>query len=212
MKIDKSRFLLLTTTLAATTAGAVAVTTTACNITNTTDTDAGSATPGADAGNDKDSSSDGSTSADAGAACLGTTGKAPFCGPEVEGTDAGVPAKCAFECSSVSKLFKTGVAAAISSCLDTRVSDPTVEGACYDELTPCVEGALAGACDDSTAATYCTTTLQACGDAGTVPSQADCVRVVKALSADGRTALTNCTVESAGDCGACFDALKTGGL
>lgn len=219
MKIDKSRFLLLTTSLAATAAAALVVSTSACN-TTTTETDAGgNNTPGTDAGNNHNgdsSTADGSTKTDAGdagdgaVACLGTDGTAPLCEEVDGGADSGAAAKCSFECTNVSKLLKAGVAAAISSCMDTTVADPTVEGACSNALAPCVEGAVAKACDDDTAAAYCTTTLQACGDASAVPTQAECVSVVKALSGEGKTMLTSCTAE--GDCGSCFDNARTGTL
>lgn len=218
MQIDKSRFLFLTSSLAAT-AAAVVVSTSACGTTTTaTDTDAGTDDPtaddsGTDGGSSDGSAGDGSSStdaSDAAVACLGTDGTAPFCGPEIEGVDGGPPAKCQFECSNVSKIFKTGVAVEISACLDKDVPDPTVEGACFAGVAPCVEGALAKACEDDTAAAYCTTLLAGCGDAAPVPSQADCIGVVSALSAAGKTSLSDCTAE--GGCGGCFDSVAAGTL
>jgi hypothetical protein len=66
------------------------------------------------------------------------------------------------------------------------------------------------ACDDMTAAEFCTTTLAECGDASPAPTQAQCVSLVKAMSGQGRTALQECTMESA--CDDCFNMATDGTL
>ncbi len=210
MKIDKSRFLLLTTSIAAATT-ALVVSATGCNTVHTED-DAGSSsgsTPTADSGSstDDDAGEGGATSdADAALACLGNTGAAPLCGPANEGEDAGGLAKCSYECDKFNATFKTEVAKDISACLDTAFEGPTFEG-CAGAAPPCVEAAVAKACDDPEADTYCTTLLAGCGDAGVAVTQEQCVSFVRALSNEGKTTLTTCTAE--GTCGDCFDQLKS---
>lgn len=216
MKIDKSRFLLLTTSLAAT-ATALAVATVACNSTSTS-TDAGDQQPSTTPdGGGNTTNSEGGTDGGGGEQCLGTDGTAPMCSPTGEGggDDAGADggatvAKCQFECQSAVSTFKTGVAVAINSCLDKAVADPTVEGACAGALPGCASEAIAQACDDPTAAEFCTTTLAQCGgddagaDAGAgAITQDKCIAVAKALSGEGKTTLTTCITEG-NDCGSCF--------
>lgn len=210
MKIDKKRFLFLTTSIAAAATTALVVSATGCNTVHTED-DAGSSsgsTPTADSGSNEDTGAgDGGSSSDADAAvaCLGNTGAAPLCGPANEGEDAGGLAKCSLECDHHNATFKTEVAKAISDCLDVAFDGPTFEG-CASAEAPCVEAALAKACDDPEADAYCTTLLAGCGDAGTTVTQEQCVAVVRALSTEGKTTLTTCTAE--GTCGDCLDQLK----
>jgi hypothetical protein len=223
MKIDKSRFLLLTTSLAAT-ATALAVATVACNSTSTsTDNDSGPPTTTPEAGG----GGDGGKTDGGGEQCLGTDGTAPMCSPTGEGggdEDAGADdagdggtaatvAKCQFECQTASSTFKTGVAVAINACLDKAVADPTVEGACAGALPGCATEAIGKACDDDTAAAFCTENLAQCGgggdDAGTDGggasgiTQDKCVAVAKALSGEGRTSLSTCISEG-NSCEGCF--------
>jgi len=211
MKIDKSRFLLLTTTLAATATALVVAT--ACNTTSTSTDNDGGTPVNPDSGNSTDAAGNSEGGGDGGGdagACLGTDQTAPFCGPEVEGMDSGVPAKCTTECDSVSALFKGGVAAEISACLD-KLPDPTQEGACNTGLPGCVTDAVAKACDDPTAAEFCATTCGA--DSGVEDAgftQRECEAVAKALSTQGRETFTNCAAESG--CGFCFDLASKGQL
>src|SRR5688572_5027240 len=81
MKIDKTRFLVLTTTIAASATAAMLVTS-GCSSTPTSTGDGGT-TPGTDSGSE--TSTEAST--DSGPACLDDTGNAPFCGPAGEGGD-----------------------------------------------------------------------------------------------------------------------------
>ena len=209
MKIDKTRFLLLTTSIAATAAAAI-VSTTGCSST-TTKTDAGSSsgsTPTDSGTTDEDATTtDGGTDTDAtadGGACLANTGAAPMCGPAGEGEDAGGFAKCATECDTVSANFKTDVAKSISDCMDLA---PTCEGAAEG----CVAKAIAKACDDPDAVTFCTAAVASCTDAGATITQADCETLVRGMSVQGRTDLQSCVDESLCSV-ACFDAVKMTGL
>jgi hypothetical protein len=217
MKIDKRRFLLLTSAIA-TTATVAIVSTTACN-TVQTDTDTTN-NPRLDGGDPDGAGYDDDADTDGGPTCLGDRGAAPVCEPPDDGemdggADAGdggaaVSAKCPYECTSASQLFKSEVATAISGCIDKAVPDPTVEGACDEALTPCVDEVLGNACDDETAAEYCTTTLKNCDDAGKTPTQTECVAAVKARSGQGKTALTQCTQDTA--CEECFAQAVAGPL
>jgi hypothetical protein len=234
MKIDKTRFLFLTTTLAASAAAAMMVTSSGCSST-ATNTDGG-ATPTTDSGTD--SSSDSST--DAGPACLGDNGNAPYCGPAGEGgdpdagddagedaggtADGGNAPVCPYECRSAVDSFKKGVATAINDCLNKGAAN-----ACETSLKTCVEQALPKACDDATAKTFCEGLVAKCsgdagngggddaGDAGDAGAstgtltQQKCESFVKALNAKGRENFTSCMTEGdvcVGDADYCIDLFK----
>ncbi len=209
MKIDKNRFLLLTTTIAATAAAALVVSATGCNTVNTVNNDGpgNGVPPTDDAGpTDDDAGADDAGDHDGGPACLGNTGAAPVCGPAEEGEDAGGFAKCAYECDKFNATFKTDIAKSINDCLDLAFDGPTFEG-CADAAPTCVETAIAQACDDTEAEPFCTTLLAGCSDAGASVTQEQCTAVARALSEEGKTTLQSCVVESG--CGDCFDQLKT---
>ncbi len=202
MKIDRTRFLLLTTTLAAATAAALA-TNTGC--TSTSDTDAGVSDSDSGAG-----TGDGGTSADTGsktdtdasdgaAACLGGADGTFACGPVGEGDDAGV-VKCQTQCEAAVAKFKSGVAKDINDCLN---SSPACEGA---DVT-CTNQAIALACPDTTATTFCTGLAPKCADASSGFTQTTCAEVVSALSQPGRTIFTTC-VDEGNDCGVCLNLAK----
>jgi hypothetical protein len=192
MKVDRTRFLLLTTALSAATAvGAMA---TGCSITNTT-TDAGT-TPGTtDGGVDTDATADaayvdGGDGGDGGA-CLGDEGLPPSC--------ATASASCATVCADVATNYKNAVGRAIVDCL---LALPTCESALNDRAA-CFQAALGRACSDTTAATECTPIVAACdvdggavGDGGTsVIAQTECVDLLTGLNATGRATFTTCTQE-----------------
>ncbi len=208
MKIDKNRFLLLTTALAATTT-AVVLGATGCEI-NTTTANAGAGDSGSFPPIDASSSvldataSDAADAADAGV-CLGNTGAAPLCGPADEDADAAAFAQCSDECTFATQNFKTEVASAISKCLDRSLLDASAEG-CIGSAESCVRESVGKACDDPEAASFCTTFLSGCNDAGAVPTQAQCVAVVRAMNAQGKTALSTCTEEGL-TCNGCIDGV-----
>ncbi len=215
MKIDRTRFLLLSTSLAAATAAAV-LSTTGCQNT-TTDTDAGT-TAENDSGTTPTSDS-GATSDDAGdaaAACLGNDpAKGPYCGPSGEGgdpdageADAGPAPKCPAGCSSFSNYFKSEVAKGLNDCLEAA---PTCEGL----ESSCVDKVLAQACTDQGAVDFCTGLAATCGDAGagdsdggTAFSQESCLKVANGLSDNGKTFVTSCIEGLPDNCGYCLDSVK----
>lgn len=228
MKIDKTRFLLLTSSLAAT-ATVFAVSTTACNTTTTSTETPDSSTTTPDSG----TSDSGGNTSDGGAECLGATSAAPVCfvegggttdagtddaGTDDAGTDAGTAAtgaKCVTECEQAKGLFKSDIAKAISACVDSKVQDPTVEGACFTPVEGCIAETLPKACADDTATDFCTQTLQACGggddaggDAGITAAQ--CKTYASALTDEARTRLSSCVAESG--CDTCFALVTSGAL
>jgi hypothetical protein len=233
MKIDKTRFILLTSTLAASAAVAV-VSTSGCTST-ATQTDGGTQTT--DSGTDGTTSDSSTDSGDSGGQCLDDTGNAPFCGPTGEGgdPDAGDDAgdggtadagpnspTCRYECNQASENLKKGVANAVNDCLNKDKDEAT----CIERTKACVAEGLAKACDDATAKTYCTSLVAQCkGDAGeddagddagsstqTPFTQQACEALVKALSAKGRENFTSCVTEGGTACigrpGDCLDEFK----
>lgn len=199
MRVDRSRFLLLTAALAA--ASAVGVMATGCTVTST---DKGTTTPTPTPTPDVDSSTpDSGTDTDAyvatdggdGGACLGDTGGAASC--------SGVSTSCAATCAPYLANYKVGVARDIISCLDTL---PTCEGTDAEaKIANCVKLALAKTCDDSTATDFCAPMAESCGTAsGTAAAELEaCVGVAKGLNATGRAVFTQCVTEgTAGYCGA----------
>jgi hypothetical protein len=195
MKVDRTKFLLLTGALSAATTVAL-VSTTACTTTSAT-TDGGTVTPpsGDDSGPD---------STTEGGACLGDS--------VVEGGDAAAQdcskALCPTECTNVQNAYRAGVAQAAVQCI-LALSICESGGS---EATKCAEDALANACDDPTAATLCTKLVADCtapsdagydadastADAGAAFDQASCVALVRGLNADARTSFTSCVTEGAG--------------
>lgn len=183
MKVDRSRFLLLTTALAA--ASAVGVMATGCTVTST---DKGTTpTPAVD-GSVADTGTDAyTTDGGDGAACLDDTGGAASC--------SGISTSCAAACEPYLANYKSGVARDIISCLNSL---PTCEGTQAEvQIANCVKLALAKTCDDASATAFCAPMAESCGaDGGTVGlEQAECVGVAKGLNATGRAAFTTCVTE-----------------
>lgn len=203
MQLDRSRFLLLTSALAAATAVSFTAGLGGCSKSDSA-TDAGAAsdastadTSVADGGVD---AADAST-ADA-TACLGDDGVGPNCDPN---TDGG--AKCSIACYSIASKLKHQVAVNAAECIDNHMDvAPTCEGG----NAPCILAAFALACDDATADPYCAGVVASCADAGAdggAVTQSECVAVAKGLSAAGRTSLTTCLGNF--DCDICFDQIKS---
>jgi len=190
MKVDRSRFLLLTTALAA--ASAVGVMATGCTVTST-DKGTTTPTPGVD-GSTADTGTDAYV-ADGGdgGACLDDTGGAASC--------TGISTSCAAACEPYLANYKSGVARDIISCLNSL---PTCEGTGAEtQIANCVQLALAKTCDDPSATTFCTPMAESCGaDGGTTGLELTaCVGVAKGLNATGRAAFTTCVTEgTAGYC------------
>ena len=188
MKIDRSRFLLLTGVLAAT----------ACTVKNAAnDAGTGVVAPVADAGDQGDAT----TTAETGTgACDDSKGDLGICTSFTAGTDAGSNG-CIDElgCSTLKSAFKPKIAAKILACV---LGLPTAEGSCNGSIA-CGETALAGACADTTTATSCAQVQTACGDAGSDAgafSLSDCNKYLAGLTAAGRTDFVGCMTE-----GGCTD-------
>jgi hypothetical protein len=190
MQIDRSRFLFLTSALAATTAVSLSAGVGGCSKSDST-TDGGAVAEtdasGVDASTSDSSVADAATADAADAtACLGDDGLAPTCDP----TDGGT--QCTLQCQSVGTYLKHQVAQKAAECIEANINVfPTCEGG----SPACVVAATAAACDDPTADTFCTTFAPTCADAGVGPdggvlSQADCVAFVKGLTGGGRARLT----------------------
>lgn len=228
MKIDKTRFFLLTTTLAASTTAAL-VACTVNSTTNNSNVDASATQADGAVGSSTSSSGSSGSTTDAGdsgtnpGACLGDTGEKAFCAPDVEGVyDAGdqQPAVCQLQCEAHNDWFKPQVSRAMKDCLNLL---PSAEGCTDEAAISCANKALDQACDDATAADWCTTNLACPGggfaDAGPYGGSTDwkatCVKIVRGMSAGGRTRLKDCFEVAGGVCaeGAiedCFDGLKAG--
>lgn len=206
MKIDKSKFLVLTSVLAAGTAAA-ALAAPGCSSTSNGTTDGGASVDGSSGGGG-DGGGDGSATTDGGGGdggggdggeCLGddkvlnptcasflgdggADAAAGTCITAVEGQAA---------CTSFQANLRNGVAREAVKCLNLA---PTCE-AVPDPVTGCFDQAAAKACADPEAATFCTAQLAKC-TAGSI-GQADCVKYMNALTSAGRTKFaTNCADEA----------------
>lgn len=192
MNIDKTRFLFLTGSIAAASGALIAVGASGCSAAPAT-ADGGTPSSANDASATTDddggaSTTDGGSSSkdagsDAATACLGDK----FPGPSCEDPAT----KCLLECTKYAGYFKSDVAKAINDCLNLA---PTCEGAGAE----CIKDALPKACVDTTVEAFCAPIVEGCaGQPGNVVTKAACEGVAKALSADGRTALTTCYAEGA---------------
>jgi hypothetical protein len=202
MQLDRSRFLLLTSALAAATAVSFTAGLGGCSKADST-TDGGATTDAT--ASDSSPVEDGSTdAADASTAdasgCLTNDGLPPNCDPY----DGG--AQCNYQCQAAARHFKNQVAVKAAACIDQNMNiAPTCEGG----EPACVEAATAAACTDPAAAPFCAGFLASCadaGDGGTI-TQAECLSIANGLSGGGRDYLTTCVASS--DCRFCLDMLKT---
>ena len=203
MKIDRSRFLFLTGTLAAASAVALAASAAGCSKADPATTDDAATSPDGSASTDAGTTdaSDASSASDGDAAACLANGAQPL---DCDVNADGGPPCGTVKCQSAARYFKTDVAAKVLDCLDMA---PTCEGPSV--AVPCVMEAVAAACDDPTAAPYCASLAVGCADAGDAGaiSQAECVSVVSGMSAAGRTLLTDC-VTNAQDCELCLSTIK----
>lgn len=198
MKVDRSRFLLLTTALSAATAVAI---TAGCTVKSSDNGSSGTTTPPTEAGSPYDSSPDAyATDGDTdGGSCLDDTGSAPDCTAQT-GT------ACTTVCQHYLPNYKKGVARSIADCLKLL---PSCEGA-DNAILACVQTALGAACQDPTAEGYCGPLADACNsDAGTDAGAAsplekqDCVDLANGLNSTGRAAFTTCITEGMTTAGYC---------
>lgn len=220
MKIDRSRFLMLTGALSAATAlgaGAVA----GCSSTAATDKADASTTTTTDGG-----SSDGATEpADAGVdtgsvSCLDdrADGGDPDAGDSGLDCAGNADAYCQMACTNAFTNLKAGVAFEAAECV---LKLPTCEGTTTDVVGDCFEKAGAKACADPTSPPFCQSIFDGCADAGADPDAGDagdggvwnkatCVALVNALNDTGRAAFQSCMVEGNGciDPMVCVNAAK----
>ncbi len=208
MKLDRTRFLMLTTALS----GAIA----ACAVTSTNNTVPGGGGGGNDSGGGSDGTTtgDGATSQDSGkdtstnpdgasdaAICDDSVGTAGACasyadggaGP-TDGGDAGNACLTSLLCDDVLADLKPKVAQKTIECVFAL---PTCESGAGIDV--CIATALAGACPDATGKAACDQIASVCGDAGVDAgvSQADCQKYTAGLTAAGRTKFVACMTESA---------------
>jgi hypothetical protein len=207
MKIDKSKFLVLTGVLAAGTAGAAMMN--ACTVTSTNNAGDGgtSSVDGSSGGTDGSSGgTDGSTSdaagdggGDAAATCLGDDKVLnPSCSSFLDaGTDGGSgciqSANGQSTCNSAQSALKNGVARDVIQCLSAA---PACEGgATPDVANDCVIAALGKACPDADTDAFCTDQLAKC-TAGASLTKAQCMQYMAGLKPAARTAFaTSCADE-----------------
>ncbi len=209
MQIDRSKFLLLTTTISAGVALVASVAGGAgCSSTAAT-ADAGGtdgSTSVVDSGGETDSStSDGSADGGDGGACLGDLGT-PSCealgdGGADGGADSG--ADCQLSCVQALTNLRPAVADQAGKCL---LGLPTCEGGGPD-VVACFDEAVAKACPAPDAPAFCARLESLCVDAGApdagAEASAKCGAIASALNATGRTTLESCVIESG--CALSFD-------
>ena len=194
MKIDRSKFLLLTTTISAALVAGVAGSA-GCSSTNATN-DAGGvdANTTADSGGEVDSgTSDGAVDGGDAGACLGDIGS-PTCELGADAGDGGLV--CQTSCVAALTNLRSAVADQAGKCL---LGLPTCEGG-GAEVAACFEDAIKKACPDPDAPAFCARVAANCNDAGAADAGAavtsKCAAIASALNATGRSTLETCVTES----------------
>lgn len=220
MKVNRTRFLLLTAALAG--GASLAASGTGCTVNNTTtngdggtqDGSAGGDSSVGDSSTGDSSTGDSSTSDSAAdvATCDDTTGAVPDCAAIA---DAGVSdggSSCtqnaAFPavCAAWKANLKNKVAANAINC---AIALPSCESG--TGLDTCLSTALNSSCADPSADAVCMSIASTCSDAGALDagiSAMQCDTYVSGLNGAGRTALQTCFTEGmcAMDFGACIAA------
>lgn len=144
---------------------------------------------GADSGN--------TDSGSAAAACLDDKSPAtqPVCPTDGKGEE------CAQACDDFALSWKKGLSADIRKCMTAAI--------CNAGTATCADKALAKACPDPTAATFCTPLVTGCKGANGADTitQASCETLAKGLNAAGRDVLKSC-FESEFVCGDCLGRMK----
>src|SRR5205823_5350436 len=99
----------------------------------------------------------------------------------------------------IAAYYKAGIARSITACILAKPSCGTLTHA---QLEPCADDALAHACDDPTATTFCAPMVESCGgitppDGGsnTIFTKEGCESIAKGLTSEGRKAFTSCVME-----------------
>lgn len=219
MQINRSRFLLMTSAIAAAT-GAAMVTGGGCSSTASDPGPGDASAQDADPGQDSGAGTPVDAGADSGS-CLGDDGDPPNC-------DSLTATGCSSVCATYANRYKNAIARDVHACLMTL---PTCEGNAM-ERAACVDAALGKACADPSAEAFCAPLVAACqgdagadagsdagtdagSDAGPPPtfSQSGCETLVRGLTATGRRQFTSCVTEgTAGYCSSnapyCIEFLK----
>ncbi len=162
-------------------------------------TSSSSSSGGSSSGGTKDAGTTDSGNKDSGAvACLDDSAPAaqPAC------PTAGAGDECAQACTDYAANFKKGLSADIRKCLTKALCDANTTNTCTDK-------ALAKACADPTATTFCTKNVADCKsfNAADTLTQASCESIAKGMTATGRAALRTC-FENEQVCGDCIAKLK----
>jgi hypothetical protein len=157
----------------------------------------GTTPPKTDAGT-TDSGKDSGTTKDGGTvACLDDSAPAvqPAC------PTAGAGDECVGACADFATSWKKGLSADIRKCLTATICQNGTTATCADK-------ALAKACPDPTATTFCTPNVTGCKNANAADTitQASCEGIAKGLNAAGRASLLTCFQQefNCGDCPAKF--------
>jgi hypothetical protein len=219
MKIDRTRFLMLTSVIAAAAACTTAAVTASDGGTPNDNGDAGEGdagqTPVADgAGADSAPPTNDGGIDGASVACLGAVGDASAaCAPFALGgnQDAG-PGSCLTSavCNGIANVTG-GVAVSIVACAS---ADPTFDAGCVD-LSSCVLTALGTACSDPSTVSTCGAIVAACGpdsgaaiaDGGIAVTQASCQQYLSGLQDSARDGFSACMVEGSCSLVACATGL-----
>lgn len=209
MKIERSRFLVLTAAIAAASAASYA-----CTVANNTAADGGGGGGGDAGGGDGSSGSDGSSAPDGagndgGGSDGGAGDSATACNDNVVdggatscstalGPDSGLDGGCGADprangfCTALQTNLKPAIAEMAIQCFKIA---PACEG-----IDDCVSAAVAAACADPTAVAACQSMQTACDDAGVEAGTgvdagtfaSDCAQIVSGLTAAGRAAFASC--------------------
>jgi hypothetical protein len=158
------------------------------------DKDSGTPTTPQDGGAKDGSAKDGGDGS-APAACLDDSS------PAAQPACPGAGGECQMACDSFAVDYKKGLSADIRKCLTAAI--------CMNDTTTCADKALAKACADATATTFCTPMVQGCkaANAGDTITQASCEGLAKGLTKAGRDALQSC-FENDAVCGDCLAKMK----
>lgn len=156
--------------------------------------DSGTPTTPQDAGAKDGSTTDGGDGS-APAACLDDSS------PAAQPACPGAGGECQMACDNFALDYKKGLSADIRKCLTAAI--------CMNVTTTCADKALAKACADPTATTFCTPMVQGCKAANPADTitQASCEGLAKGLTKVGRDVLQNC-FETDAVCGDCLLKLK----
>ena len=152
----------------------------------------GGSGPTADAASGADGGADTGTSP--GVACLDDS--APAVQPACPGNG-----DCQEACDNFAGDYKKGLSADIRKCLTDAI--------CLADTSTCSNAALAKACADPTATTFCTPMVSGCkasNPADTI-TQASCETLAKGLTSSGRANLQSC-FETDSDCGGCLAKMR----